>query len=168
MAKITIDQIKEELIESGWKVRSLEYKNLDVEMEFECDKGHMIYAPWKKIRTKRECPVCKQNTFQQTDKVLSKPKGATRILALDQATKVTGYSIFDNGQLVKYGTFSVATEDEIARCVAVKNWFISMIENWRPDYIGIDFLSFKRFSALPAGLINYQLTRKASANLVGN
>jgi hypothetical protein len=58
---------------------------------------------------------------------LPKPKGATRILALDQATKITGYSIFDDGKLVKVGTFTTSSDDEIARVVSVKNWFISML-----------------------------------------
>jgi Holliday junction resolvasome RuvABC endonuclease subunit len=67
-----------------------------------------------------------------------KPKGATRILALDQATKVTGYSIFDNGESVKYGTFQTTSDDEIARCVSIRNWLVSMINNWKPDHIGIE------------------------------
>jgi Holliday junction resolvasome RuvABC endonuclease subunit len=71
-----------------------------------------------------------------------KPKGATRILALDQATKVTGYSIFDNGELVKYGTFQTTSDDEIARCVSIKNWLVSMINNWKPDHIGIEGIQY--------------------------
>lgn len=143
MAKITIESIQNELAASGWKIHSLEYKNLDAQLEFECPNGHRVYSSWKKVRAKQECPVCKQKQFQQVEKVVSKPKGATRILALDQATKVTGYSIFDNGQLIKYGTFSVSIEDEIARCVAIKNWLISMIENWHPDFIGVEGIQYQ-------------------------
>jgi hypothetical protein len=40
MAKITLDQIKEEVAQDGWKVLSLEYKNLETEMTFECSNGH--------------------------------------------------------------------------------------------------------------------------------
>ena len=40
MAKITIDQIKEELSADGWKILSSEYKNLDTELIFECPNGH--------------------------------------------------------------------------------------------------------------------------------
>jgi Holliday junction resolvasome RuvABC endonuclease subunit len=72
-----------------------------------------------------------------------KPKGATRVLALDQATKVTGYSIFDDGKLVKYGTFHTTSDDEIARCASVKNWFLSMLQNWRPDYVGIEGIQYQ-------------------------
>ena len=84
MSKITIESINEDLKNSGWKCISTEYKNLDSELVFECEEGHQVYAPWKKIRTKRECPVCKQNTYKQEIlKVEPKRKGVTRILAID-------------------------------------------------------------------------------------
>lgn len=143
MAKITLDQIKQELEQEGWKVHSLEYKNLETEMTFECPNRHQVFAPWKKLRTRRDCPLCKEVTFQQSDKILPKPKGATRILALDQATKITGYSVFDDGKLVKYGTFNTTSDDEVARCASVKNWFLSMIQNWRPDYVGIEGIQYQ-------------------------
>lgn len=143
MAKITIDQIKQEVEVDGWKVLSLDYSNLDTEMTFECPEGHQVFAPWKRLRTKRECPICKQNIFQQSDKIIPKPKGVKRILALDQATKVTGYSIFDGDKLIKYGTFTTSSDDEVARCVAIKNWFVSMLQNWRPNYVGIEGIQYQ-------------------------
>ena len=63
MAKITLDQIKEEIAVDNWKVLSLEYKNLDTEMTFECENGHQVFAPWKRIRIRRECPRCKESSF---------------------------------------------------------------------------------------------------------
>lgn len=144
MAKITLDQIKEEIAVDGWQLLSTEYKNLSTEMIFECPNGHQVFTPWQKIRTRRDCPVCKQQTFQQVDnQILPKPKGATRILALDQATKVTGYSIFDDGKLVKVGTFTTTSDDEIARCASVKNWFLSMIQSWKPDHVGIEGIQYQ-------------------------
>ena len=84
MARITLDTINEELAPAGWKCISAEYKNLDSELVFKCDEGHEVYAPWKKIRTKRECPVCKKNAFKKlVESVKPKPKGAKRVLALD-------------------------------------------------------------------------------------
>jgi hypothetical protein len=64
MAKITINQIKEEIAADNWKVLSLEYKNLETEMTFECPNGHQVFAPWKRLRTRRECPLCKETAFQ--------------------------------------------------------------------------------------------------------
>ena len=113
-------------------------------MIFECPHGHQVFAPWQKLRTRRDCPVCKQNSFtQNAEEILPKPKGATRILALDQATKVTGYSIFDDGKLVKVGTFTTTSDDEVARCVSVKNWFLSMLQSWKPDYVGIEGIQYQ-------------------------
>ena len=144
MAKITLEQIREELAADGWLVLSQEYKNLQTEMTFECDKGHQIFCPWNKIRTRRDCPICKKIAVPKNDgQIIAKPRGATRILALDQATKVTGYSIFDDGKLVKFGTFVTSSDDEVARCVAVKNWFVSMLQNWKPDYVGIEGIQYQ-------------------------
>jgi hypothetical protein len=84
MAKLAITQIQEELAKDGWKLLSSTYKNLDTEMIFECPNGHQVFAPWKKIRARRDCPTCKQNSFSQNDgKIIPKPKGAKRTLALD-------------------------------------------------------------------------------------
>lgn len=144
MSKITIESINEELKNSGWKCISTEYKNLDSELIFECEEGHQVYAPWKKIRTKRECPVCKQNTYKQEIlKVEPKRKGVTRILAIDQATHTCGWSVFDDQQLIRYGTFTTNQSDEIARDSTIKNWIISMIENWKPDCVALEGIQFQ-------------------------
>ena len=65
MARITIESINEELKETGWKCISETYQNLDTPLEFECDEGHTIQATWKKIRSKRECPRCKDNKLKE-------------------------------------------------------------------------------------------------------
>lgn len=146
MARITLDTINEELAPTGWKCISTEYKNLDGELQFNCEEGHLVCAPWKKIRAKRDCPVCNKNVFKTRDKVLEvepKIKGQKRVLALDQATYVTGWSIFDGDKLVRYGTFSTYLKDEIARINTIKNWLMSMINNWKPDYVAIEGIQFQ-------------------------
>ena len=60
MAKITLEQIKEEISVDGWQLLSTEYKNLTTQMTFECPHGHQVFAPWQKLRTRRDCPVCKR------------------------------------------------------------------------------------------------------------
>lgn len=144
MSKITIDSINEELKQYGWKCLSTEYKNLDSELCFQCDEGHNVYSSWKKIRTRRDCPRCKDKILkEQTFKVDPKAKGVKRVLALDQATKITGWSIYDDDKLIRYGTFTTNLSDEIARCNAIKNWLLSMINNWDPDYIGIEGIQYQ-------------------------
>ena len=145
MAKIKIETIAEELAADGWKVLSTDYQNLDTEMEFLCSEGHKVYAPWKKIRTKRECPVCKQNQFKQNLNIIKpKVKGENRVLALDQASHITGYSIFDGLNLVSYGTFEAKETDEVKRFHEIKLWLISMIENWQCDIIGIEGIQYQQ------------------------
>lgn len=144
MARIKIETIAEELAPDKWQVLSTEYQNLDTEMEFICAEGHKVYAPWKRIRTKRECPVCKQNQFKLNQNVIKpKVKGENRVLALDQASRITGYSIFDGNTLVHYGTFEAIDEEEGKRCHEVRIWLMSMIENWQCDLIGIEGIQFQ-------------------------
>lgn len=144
MARIKIESIAEELAPEGWKVLSTEYQNLDTEMEFMCAEGHKVYAPWKKIRTKRECPVCKQNQFKQVKNIIKpKVKGENRVLALDQASRISGFSIFDGDRLTSYGTYEALNEEEGKRCHEVRVWLMSMIENWKPDLVGIEGIQFQ-------------------------
>ena len=148
MARITLDTINKELESTGWKCTSTEYKNLESELRFECEEGHEVYTSWKKIRTKRDCPICKQNKFKKlVESVKPKPRGAKRILALDQATHTTGWSIFDGDQLVRYGTFNTEIKDETARINTIKNWVVSMINNWNPDCVGIEGIQFQEESS---------------------
>lgn len=144
MAKIKFEDIQNELAADGWKVVSTEYVNLDTEMTFECPGGHRVFMPWKKLRTKRECPTCKQTmVVEQDDKVLPKSKGVKRTLALDQASKVTGYAIFDDTKLIKYGTFATSSDDDIERFTMIRAWLLSMIVSWKPDYIGLEGIQFQ-------------------------
>ena len=145
MAKITIDSINEELAPYNWKCISTEYKNLDTELQFNCEEGHLVCAPWKKVRKIQECPVCKQNAHKTNKPLVVEPKkkGQKRILALDQATHITGWSIYDGQELIRYGTFSTNQKDEIARINTIKNWLISMIENWKPDFVAIEGIQFQ-------------------------
>lgn len=144
MARITIEEIAQELAKDNWKILSTEYKNLSTEMCFECNEGHKVFTSWDKLRKKRECPVCKQNILKENKPVIiEKKKNENRILALDQATHNTGWSIFDNSNLVKYGVFTTSAEDETERFHEVKVWLISMIENWKPDFIAIEGIQYQ-------------------------
>lgn len=139
MSKISLEEIREILKQDNWKIITDKYTNLDTEMEFECDEGHKVYTTWKKIRNKRICPTCENNKLKAINKqIMTKSPKVKRILALDQASHITGYAIFDDNKLVTYGTFKTNQSDEIARCNSIKNWLISMINNWQLDMIGIE------------------------------
>lgn len=144
MAKIRLEDIQQQLPE-GWEIRSTEYQNLDTEMEFVCNEGHSVYSTWKKLRSNPECPVCKQNEFKNLkDGFPTKKKGTYRTLALDQASKVTGWSVYDGKQLIKYGIFTATGDDEVKRFLQIKNWLFSMITNWQPDIIGIEGIQYEQ------------------------
>lgn len=145
MTRITIDTIAQELAPDNWKVLSTEYKNLSTEMEFQCAEGHKVFSTWDKIRKRRECPICKQNILKENKPIIiEKKKDTMRVLALDQASHKTGWAILDNKQLIKYGVFEAGAVDEIARFHEIKEWVISMIENWSPSLIAIEGIQYQQ------------------------
>jgi rubredoxin len=84
MARISIDEIKNSLSTDGWSLISETYKNLDSNLEYKCNKGHTVIAPWKKIRDNRICPTCMRERLKTKEfKNTKKKKGEYRILALD-------------------------------------------------------------------------------------
>ena len=144
MPRITIEQIQEELAPDNWKVISTDYKNLDSELIFECSEGHRVYNTWKKIRTKRDCPICAQNQLKDIENnIIPKKNNEFRVLALDQATKVSGWAIFSNEKLIKYGTFETQLENEIQRDIQIKNWLINIIKNWGIDFVALEGVQYE-------------------------
>lgn len=144
MAKITLTQIQEQLALFGWKVISDSYKNLDEEMEFQCSEGHKVFTTWKKLRGKVICPICAQNQYKLNDTpILKKKKGVYRILALDQASHITGYALFEGKQLIKWGTYEAKSKTEDARTHEINEWLQSKIYSWELDYIGLEGIQYQ-------------------------
>ena len=157
MAKIKIQDIKDAAAQHGWTLLSTEYKNLDTELTFECNEGHRIYSPYRKIRDKWECPICKKNKyFNFSEEIKPKKKGTRRTLALDQATHLTGYSLFDNNNLIYAGVFQTSKEDEIERDIEIKDWLIQMINNWNPDMIGLEDIQLQQINGKTIGVTTYR------------
>jgi Holliday junction resolvasome RuvABC endonuclease subunit len=159
MAKIKKENIVEELEKEGWKLLSEKYENLETIMTFKCPEGHQVFSSWKKMRNKKECPICKRNIYKdQDEKIVPKKKGTKRTLALDQATKISGYSIYDSGELIKYGTFKTSLDSEIARDNVIKNWLINMIENWKPDLVALEGIQFQQTKIENGQVMNVGVT----------
>lgn len=157
MSKIKIDEIRKAAIEHNWILLSEEYKNLDSELIFRCDEGHKIYLPYKKVRDKWECPICKQNQYYNfSNEIIPKKKSVQRTIGLDQATHITGYSIFDDGELIYAGIFEAEAEDEISRDIEIKNWVIQLIQNWKPDVIAMEGIQLQQFNNKMIGVTTYQ------------
>ncbi len=158
MSKIKIEEIEKILKNDGWKLISTEYKNLKEELIFECDEGHTVYSNWDKIRKNRVCPICSNNKLKnQSNIILEKKKDTYRILALDQASKITGYAILDNGKLIKSGFFKTDLDNEIARDHQIKMWLISIINNLKPDIVGLEDIQLQKFKNQEIGVTTYKI-----------
>jgi S1-C subfamily serine protease len=48
---------------------------------------------------------------------------------------VLDYRFYQNERTVE---MKLQSEDGQTRCVTVKNWLVSMIQNWHPDHIGLE------------------------------
>lgn len=157
VAKIKIDDIRRAASEHGWELISTEYRNLDTEITFLCNEGHKVYMPYKKVRDKWECPICKTNQYTYfNDEVIPKKAQIQRSIGLDQATHTTGYSIYDDKELVYAGTFEAGADDEIERDIEIKNWLIQLINNWKPDIIGIEGIQLQQINNKNVGVTTYQ------------
>ena len=147
MSKIKIDDIRKAAVEQGWTVVSETYKNLSTPMDFECNEGHKVFLPYKNVRDKWECPICKQNKYYNfNDNLPTKKKNVQRTLGLDQATHITGYSIFDDSELIYAGTFEATAEDEIERDVQVRNWLSQLLYNAKIDIVGLEGIQLQQFN----------------------
>lgn len=163
--KITLDQIKTNLGEKGWKVLSNEYINLTTDMEFECPEGHKVITPYRKLRTKLECPVCKNNPFKEMETIPAPKNGVQRVLALDQATQISGWSLWDDDQLIKYGAFKTTPKDTVDRLVQMRHWLLNLIANYQPDVIVFEDIQLQEHQGAQKdmGVTTY----KALAELLG-
>ena len=71
--------------------------------------------------------MCSANALKVNEhKIIKKRFGARRVLALDQSSRVSGYSIYDDKELIDYGKFETQLSDEISRAKQLKEWLISM------------------------------------------
>lgn len=137
---INIYTVANHLENEGWRLISTSYKNLNTELEMECPNGHkqlQTYANWRKRPICETCMAGDRYKVKK-NKVPSKGADTTRILALDAATNITGYSIYDDGVLVSYGTYKTDNTKEVTeRINEMKHWLQNMMKDIEPDFIGV-------------------------------
>ena len=140
MTKLDINSIKMEMALKSWALLSVKYQNLDGELEMMCPEGHKVFTSLKQWRRKAECPTCATNIFSTLQDTVSVPKkaGVTRILALDDSTTITGWAIFDDDQLIRYGKIQMTQSNPLERIAATKQWMLSMIAKWKPNRVAIE------------------------------
>lgn len=135
MAKFKTEDIQNEAHTYGWELLSEKYKNLDTELEFKCPKGHNVITTYAIWRTDHRCPVCDKPELDLADRVVAKKRGSYRILALDQATKITGWALYEDERIIKYGLAKFEQGETDHRISQMEHWLTSMITIWRPDKV---------------------------------
>ena len=131
-----------------------------------CPQGHKQTQTYKQWRKHPVCEVCMAgDPFKgKKNSVPIKKIDTYRILALDAATNVTGYSIYDNGALVAFGTYKADDKKEVtARINEMKHWVEKMIDTISPDFIGIEHVQLQGYNG---NNFQVELYRKL-ANLQG-
>ena len=147
---INIYSVANDLEEHHWRLISTTYKNLNTELEMRCPEGHtqiISYGQWRKHPV---CELCLAGDPYKVkkNKVPIKTIDTYRILALDAATKITGYSIYDNDTLVSYGTYHAdESKDAVDRINEVKHWLEAALNEWEPDFVGIENIQLQSYKS---------------------
>lgn len=137
---INFYQVKNSVEDSGWTLLSSAYKNLKTPLQMVCPKGHaqeQTYEEWRKYKHCKQCFATNPLAIR-LDQPPKKTPETIRIIGLDLATHTSGYSVFDNDELVYYGALTVSGNDAAERIHQLITWLESMLEEWEPDYIGIE------------------------------
>ena len=167
MSTIKYEQVKQDIESSNWTLLSKEYKNLKTGLELLCPNGHQInltYDDWRKGT--HECPICIKQPFLKTNEKNTRKKGY-RILALDQSTHITGWSLYENGQLINYGSWEATENKSTARISSVKAWVAYMIEKFSADTLVLEDIQLQKFTREQGGEDAAVLTYKKLAHLQG-
>lgn len=143
MAKLKYEDIKKEVEDAGWQLLTEKYTNLKTDMIFKCPNGHNNYYSLEKWKRNHKCLTCENNPFANVPTSPIKKKGY-RILAFDQASITSGFSVFDNGDLITYGKWSSNGNRSIERITQTKAWVACMIDKWKPDLVIFEDIQYQK------------------------
>ena len=150
MSTINVYVVRNALEAEGWQLASEVYKNLKTPLEMICPAGHKQEQTFEQWRKHKICDVCMAGDPYKVkkNKVPKKGTGVQRILALDAATSITGYSIYDNKVLVGYGTYKTSSSLQATeRINQVKNWLRAALNECQPDFVGIENIQLQKYGA---------------------
>lgn len=161
MARLKYEDIQKEIQLEGWILQSKEYVNLKTDLELICPNGHLNVFSLEQWRRHKSCPICENNKYANVD---TKPvkKNGYRILAFDQASITSGWSVFDDKELIKYGKWTSDGTHSTERISLTKGWFASMIQKWKPDEVVLEDIQLQKFGEQEA-----VVTYKKLAHLQG-
>lgn len=150
MSTINVYSVQNALETEGWKLISETYKNLKTPLEMICPCGHKQEQTFDNWRKHKLCDICLAGDPYKVkkNKVPKKGTDTQRILALDAATGITGYAIYDDKALVGFGTFKTnASLPAVERTNQVKNWLKAALKEWEPDFVGIENIMLKKYGS---------------------
>lgn len=84
-----------------------------------------------------------------------------RILALDQSSRVSGYAIFEDNNLIDFGTFSVTMQDLSKRLVKIREKVLDLVNEYKIDKIYFEDIQLQKT------VINNVSTFKALSEVFG-
>lgn len=84
----------------------------------------------------------------------------TNLLALDQASRTSGFAVFQEGKLIAQGTFTFDDDDFSLRLVKIRNKVISLIKLYNINKILLEDIQLQ-------GQTNNVTTYKALAEVLG-
>lgn len=166
--RLNYEDVKKEVEEAGWTLVSDTYVNLATQMDFKCPNGHDNYYTMSHWRHHKECPTCKANKYFKMSDTATKSTGF-RVLAFDQATGISGWSVYDDDKLIKYGKWDSNGASSVDKISKTKCWIASMIQSWRPDLVVFEDIQFQPFNGQEQG-VDVQtnlMTYKKLAHLQG-
>lgn len=165
--KITHYQVAQEATERGWELISESYHNLNEDLEFKCPKGHLVHIPYKDWRIKHSCYECEKEPFDSSRSSIEKT-GQKRTLIFDQATKTSGWAVFDGVKLNDFGAKNISGSTTDIRINKTKKWIEEMITMWQPDVVAIEDIFYKECEkSQAAGPENLLMVFKVLAKLQG-
>lgn len=147
MPRLTLDQVKQEIAELGFSFKTGNYTNLRSILVVSCAENHEITTTLHDLRKKRPCPFCAEiEKIAEHEEMLEQlpKKEGKRVLAIDNATKITGYAVFEDGKLLAHGVKKVSDEEDVnLRISYMKQWFVSMVRVWDIDVVGFENVQYQ-------------------------
>ena len=141
--------VLETITKKGFTCSNIEdYKTLDTPLNITCNKGHTCCVPFRTIRDDRfACYTCSGNQSLGTFVFGKQPpaKSGKRIVAIDNATKHVGVSVFDNGKLVHKELVEFDGGETLERLIANKNYIKNtIVQLWQPDLVVLEDIQLQQ------------------------
>lgn len=127
-----------------------EFNSIDSILRLKCSKGHVFMSSLDKVNIAQGCPECAmkeiiRETESRIEQVASlPPKRGKRLLAMDQATRVSGYSIFEDDRLIAYGVVEADTSQSMFDRIKYFNqWLEETIKSAEIDAVALERVQFQ-------------------------